>query len=72
MKSYLLGLVGSINLNLIIVNAKFLVWVCGEKGELNGGVEEVGSRDNKLVNISFFEGEVWLGGMEDEPNKEYE
>ena len=72
MKSYLLGPVGSIKLNLVIVNADFLIWVCGEKGELNGGVEEVRWRDKKLVNISFFEGEVRVGGMEEEPDKEDE
>ena len=37
--SNLLALVGCIELNLVVVNANFLVWVFGEEGELDGGVE---------------------------------
>lgn len=71
-KSDLLSLVGCIHLYLIIVYTDFCVGILGEEGELDGGVEEARGGEVELIDISFSEGEVWLGGVESEPNKEYD
>nr|GMC64683.1 hypothetical protein Saspl_052810 [Ipomoea batatas] len=72
-ESDLLPLVGCINLYLVVVDAHFRVGILGEESELDGGVEEEARRGEvELIDIGLCEGELWLGGVESEPHKEYE
>lgn len=66
----LLAFVGRVNSELVVVDAHPVIWILGDYGCLDGGVEEVGRREAELVERGFLEGEFWLGGVEDEPDEE--
>lgn len=68
---YLLAIVSGIHLEVIIVNSNFLIWVFGEEGELNGGVD-VRAREIELVDVKLFERELRLWRMKDEPEEKDE
>lgn len=54
----LLAVVGCVEQELIVVDSDFLVWIGGEEGELNVGVEGGGGGEVELSDVSVFEGEV--------------
>lgn len=56
----LLPFISGVDLNFVVVDPDSLIRVFGEESELDGGVEEVGVGEVKLVDISFFEGELRL------------
>lgn len=72
-KGYLLALVGDINPEAIVVDADLGVGVCGDEGELDGGVDELWiGGEVELVDLGLLEGEAGLGGVEEEVDEEDE
>lgn len=70
-RSDLLGLVRSVEADVIVVDGDFVVGVVGDESELNGGVEEVGSGGEvEEVDVGFFDGELGLGRVEEEVDDE--
>lgn len=50
------------------MNGDFVVWVCGVKGDVDGGVHDVGPRrEGELEDVDLLEGELRLVWTEDDP-----
>jgi len=63
----LLLAVGSVDVELAVVDANPVVWVAGANGDLEGRGEEVWGGDGEGENGGVLEDEVWLGGLEHGP-----
>lgn len=66
----LLTVVGGVDVEFIVVNADFIIWVAGKDGDLYARGEDVGSRDVEAENCGVLEDETWFLGLYDGP--EYE
>lgn len=71
-KSYLLPLINGVYLKVVVVDSHSVIRVFWGESELDGGVEKVKVYEVKLIHIRLFHSEFWLGGMKDEPEKQYE
>lgn len=66
----LLGLVGGVDVEAVVVDADAVVGVVGGDGDLEGGSEVVGAGEVELGEGEVADVEFGLGGAEDEPDDE--
>lgn len=68
----LLAVVGSVDVDSVVVDSDPLVGVAGGEGDLDGGGEGAGGGEVEGEDGGVLEDEMGLGGLEDEPDEEDE